>query len=239
MADANQTGLRARLQARTGKQIRELREAAGLSQAALAEMVGTSQQTIDRIERGETQRSSFIPDIFAALGVPREGRMPTTDELQRDLSSFDVLKKPAPLLHPFFIEISPDEMPVFVLAEDERHLFVSPEPIQAMLRPPPLMKVRGAYALKLATDVMAPVYRRGEVALVHPFLEPRLGDDVIFRETADSFLVDIGTLLEEPRDGRDWHFLQWGQPAGDQEQFATRRDSPIGHVIFGKYRHLS
>lgn len=49
--------------------IRAARELKGWSQAALAEMVGTSQQTIDRLERGETGFSRYREPALKALGL--------------------------------------------------------------------------------------------------------------------------------------------------------------------------
>lgn len=52
-----------------GARIREAREAAGLSQTDLARLAETTQQTIDRIERGVTRRSKAISSILAALEI--------------------------------------------------------------------------------------------------------------------------------------------------------------------------
>lgn len=52
-----------------GAAIRAKREALGWSQAKLAELAGTSQQTIDRIERGATEHSRAIPRVMDALGI--------------------------------------------------------------------------------------------------------------------------------------------------------------------------
>lgn len=40
-----------------------------MSQAALAERVGTSQQSVDRIEKGQTRASRHIRRIIEALGL--------------------------------------------------------------------------------------------------------------------------------------------------------------------------
>lgn len=50
-----------------GDRVRAGREALGISQAGLAQRVGTSQQTIDRIERGETTHSRYIVPIMSIL----------------------------------------------------------------------------------------------------------------------------------------------------------------------------
>lgn len=56
-----------------GAKIRRLREARGWTQAHLASRVGTSQQTIDRIERGETEFSRWIAPALEVLSDEESG----------------------------------------------------------------------------------------------------------------------------------------------------------------------
>jgi transcriptional regulator with XRE-family HTH domain len=55
-----------------GAKIREAREAKGWSQARLGDEVGTTQQTIEKIEAGRIKRTSYMTDILFALGLPYE-----------------------------------------------------------------------------------------------------------------------------------------------------------------------
>lgn len=55
-------------------QVRERRTDLGLSQARLAELANTTQQTIDRIERGETLHSRALPKILAILDIDLQPR---------------------------------------------------------------------------------------------------------------------------------------------------------------------
>jgi transcriptional regulator with XRE-family HTH domain len=50
-----------------GKQVRAARERRGWSQVRLAEFAGVSQTTIDKIERGVTKQSRYLPNIARAL----------------------------------------------------------------------------------------------------------------------------------------------------------------------------
>lgn len=52
-----------------GQRIRDARERAGLTQTDLGTKVGTSQQTIEKIELGKVSRSSFIYPIYEVLGL--------------------------------------------------------------------------------------------------------------------------------------------------------------------------
>ena len=51
--------------------IKRARKAKGFSQLQLAKRVGTTQQTIDRIEAGQIEYSSFFPAIAEELGIDR------------------------------------------------------------------------------------------------------------------------------------------------------------------------
>lgn len=62
-----------------GAEIRALREAAGLTQAQLAEAIGTSQQTVDRIERGETRWSRSASPALTFLRLARSGAVKPDD----------------------------------------------------------------------------------------------------------------------------------------------------------------
>jgi transcriptional regulator with XRE-family HTH domain len=51
-----------------GKDLREMRERAGLSQRALAEMVGMTQMSIFRIERGKSGNVETLAKIAGVMG---------------------------------------------------------------------------------------------------------------------------------------------------------------------------
>lgn len=69
----NQTEIGDRLAAEWGQAVRRRREARGLTQATLGKACDTTQQTIDRIERGETIPRDRLKVILAArLGLPVE-----------------------------------------------------------------------------------------------------------------------------------------------------------------------
>lgn len=244
MSDEKVPGLISRLAAKNGERIKAMRESLGLTQAQLAEKVRTTQQTVDRIERGETAQSKFVPEILKALGVERGQRAPTEQELADDIRSIgQVLSSnlsdrhrpnAPPIIHSEFIEILPDEMPVYILQEVGA-LKLLPDAVQAIVRPPPLVRVRNAYGVLINTKAMYPSLRPGDIALVHPHLPPRVRDEVLFRASPKSEDVDIGVLLGEPEavPGADWHFMQWQED--HEDQFLSTLEYPIAHVIIGKY----
>lgn len=54
---------------RIGTRLRKLRTTARLSQAALAEKAGVSQQLVSQLERGENERTTELPALARALNV--------------------------------------------------------------------------------------------------------------------------------------------------------------------------
>ena len=60
----------------SGQDIAKARAAQGLSQQALADLVGLSQPAIQKIETGETRRSKFLPEIERVLGLSSDASRP-------------------------------------------------------------------------------------------------------------------------------------------------------------------
>lgn len=77
------------------ERVTELRKARGLSQADLAKLVGSSQQSIDQIERGRTRRSTRLHELARALGTSPDyllgadagGKLPTPLVTERSVPS--------------------------------------------------------------------------------------------------------------------------------------------------------
>ena len=55
-----------------GARVRKAREAKGWTQARLAREIHTTQQTIEKIELGKVRRTSFLTEIYEALGARTE-----------------------------------------------------------------------------------------------------------------------------------------------------------------------
>lgn len=75
--------------------VKELREAMGISQAALADMVGTSQQQIDKIEKGKIKHSRIFPALERVLlpenmiGCHPWCRPPRRQDLEEAIATVD------------------------------------------------------------------------------------------------------------------------------------------------------
>lgn len=77
---------------RFGEVVKEYRGYKKLDQAQLGVLVGTSAQNIGKIERGETRKSGFAPDICVILDIPEE-KLPKSlkDLVVRSRATADVL----------------------------------------------------------------------------------------------------------------------------------------------------
>jgi transcriptional regulator with XRE-family HTH domain len=62
-----------------GSSIRAAREAKGMTQAELAEKIGTSQQTVDKIERGIMKRTTYLPEIYQVLDIAETAKPVSTN----------------------------------------------------------------------------------------------------------------------------------------------------------------
>lgn len=69
-----------------GKRIETLRNQLGMSQSELAKRVKTTQNTIHKIETGETKRSGFIPAIAEQLGCTTEELLGAGEAPKAELS---------------------------------------------------------------------------------------------------------------------------------------------------------
>jgi len=92
---------------------------------------------------------------------------------------------PAPAAH---------ELPVFgqVAGAALGATLLSADPVETVPCPPGLARVRGAYALIVAGESMAPRWSTGDMVFVHPHRPPRPGDHIVVREkTAEGTRVTV------------------------------------------------
>lgn len=196
-------------------EIRRRREDMGLSQARVAELANTTQQTVDRVESGVTKHSRALGRILQVLGLdpPRLTVVPT-EILQR---------APAGLQ---------GELPIYASAQGgPGEMIITYDPIDYVARPDPLATVKDGYAMYVVGDSMSPAYEQGDLALVNPHLPFRNGDDVlVFREIG----ADVAAILKRlVRAGANEWTLEQFNPA---KRFALpRAEWPRCHVIVGKY----
>jgi phage repressor protein C with HTH and peptisase S24 domain len=201
-------------------QIRAAREARGLSQAELAARVGTSQQTIDKIERGEVVHSRYLSRIREQLAIEEN---PTHH-----------VPEAIPAAVPL---VGVRDLPVFGSVEGGGGaVIVSSEPVDFVRRPAPLAQVKDGYAILVSGESMVPAFEPGDTVLVHPHLPPVRDCDVVLygRDRDDNEVVTIKRLVRSST--KEWYLRQWNPPAGGKPEFTLpRKDWPKCHRIVGKY----
>lgn len=165
-----------RLMAASGSEIREARERIGMTQAELASRAGTNQQTIDRIERGLTKQSKFVPEIRQALGLPFLPDDITESMLKFSGAYGDRIGTRARIADPF--DQDAEKMPVFALEPGDGALVVSVEPRTYLPRSYPVEGALHSYGIIVPDDSMEPVLRPNEIAVIDPDAAPDWGTEV-------------------------------------------------------------
>jgi len=157
-----------------GKRIEAARVARGWSQAQLAVAAGTSQSTVDRIEKGAGKRNSgAIITVMRALGLPID----TPPLTPASLPEWQAMKR-APEKELFS---SAERMPVYALAEGgEGVALIDREAFEYVDRPYILKDVAAAYAILIDGDSMFPAFEPGDKAWVNPKLPPQRDYKCIF-----------------------------------------------------------
>ena len=137
-----------------GEKIKVLREHLGRSQASVAEAVGTTQQTVDRIERGAVSHSRYALPMLEWLEAIGSGQPDRDGGWRRTMAKVS--------------------NPVPTLILDTRGIAADGEPVEA---PPFLQESRGGYSVLLSSGVRGPagdvLLRAGDRLFVDPLANPR------------------------------------------------------------------
>lgn len=206
-----------------GQKVRALREARGWSQDRLAAEAGATQTTIDKIERGETRRSRFLPDIARALEIGIEEIDP----------GFAAVRKAGDFRPPPDLVSDDQPLPVYAAAEGgDGTMILSSEAIDQSPRPYMLRGVREAYGILVTGESMVPAFRPGDVAWVDPRLPPMRGAEAIIYRIDEDGGEARASIKEMVRwtDG-EWVVQQWN-PA--KEFKLPRAQWPKCHRVVGR-----
>lgn len=201
---------------RIGERVRQRRLMLRLSQEDVARAAGTTQTTIEKIENGKSQRSRFLPAVFAALDLP-------LTELA-DAGRLIADHHPPP--------VGAKDLPVYSSAEGGPGgtIFLA-DPIDFVLRPDPLANVRDGYAMYVVGESMSPAFEQGDLILINPHLPHRSGDDVlVYRIEDGQYEAAVKRLVKATPES--WHLEQFN-PA--RNLALPRAAWPTCHVIIGKY----
>jgi transcriptional regulator with XRE-family HTH domain len=207
--------------------VRKARANKGLSQPELARRVGTTQQTIDKIEAGIVKHSRFLPAIAVELGVSldRVLRFRHKDSGVAAIAGHTLLS-------------GDRDLPVYAAMQGGSGVQVlSSDPVEYVLRPEPLARVRDCYGVIVADDTMAPEARSGDVALVNPHMPPRVGDTCVFRSAKADGSEHVCIKHLRKVSDKDWYVSEWRGPDGDQRDYTLKRaDWPVAHVTIGFFK---
>lgn len=164
------------------EKIRARREELGLSQAALAKRVGLSQPAIDKIERGGVLRTRAAPALARELNLPLVEIDADLASASYDLSAEPNAGAPKPVQMPVH-----DRIPVYgqAVGGDDGRFVMNGQRLMDIFCPPPLVGVKGAYAVIFYGTSMEPRYFAGEAGWVNPHLPVRKGDFVVAQIRSD------------------------------------------------------
>lgn len=213
-----------------GDKIRAARERLGLSQAELGRLSGgCSQATIEKIEKGETLRSKFLPFIAARLGLP----LAELDAAYAAVAGPAAAGQTTDLSR---LVTGARTFPVYSAAEGgPGEVIRSVDPMEWIPRPDPVAHVRDAYGMVIAGESMVPEFRPGDTAIINPLL-PVIGGEVylFYREKDGEARATIKQLRRASADS--WHVRQHNPPDGAKPDFTLpRKEWSICHRVIGKF----
>lgn len=211
-----------------GEKIRKRREELGLSQAQLGKQAGGfSQATVEKIEKGITTRSKFLPGIARRLGLPLEEISPDLAGLPEPVAPAFTLPTQNYYSRDFKIYASVEGGPGEIIR--------STEPIDVIPRPAAVAHVKEAYGLVITGESMVPEFRPGDTALVNPKM-PIIGDAVyiFYAELHGEARATIKHLRRQT--AQEWLVSQHNPPPRKPHDFSlSRKEWQWAHRVFGKH----
>lgn len=168
------------------QRLKEAREQAGLSQAALADRLRTTQQAIQQAETGKSKRPRYLLEAAKALGVSVEwlmyGDLVRSTEGFQDYRNTNVKEAP---------RSSQEGMRMLNVHESKLGgpnggAIILPDVCDTVPCLPQLTAVQKAYAVYMYDHSMAPRFRASDVLYVQPGVPVKAGDDVVIK-------LDIGS----------------------------------------------
>jgi phage repressor protein C with HTH and peptisase S24 domain len=169
-----------------GKAIRAAREKLGMSQAALGEAVGIKQASVQAIEKGETARSKYLPQLARALAIkPEMIGLPSYENLSPPAFAQEVY--PVGGTEPILRRPGARTLPVLGITmggdtdydpDRPADFWMNGEVINYVARPRSLENAKDAFALYVDGTSMLPRYRAKDMVVVQK-VAPTSGDDVV------------------------------------------------------------
>ncbi|NUU41407.1 helix-turn-helix domain-containing protein [Tardiphaga robiniae] len=207
-----------------GQVVRAAREAKNLSQAQLGRLIGVKQQSLDAIERGETQRSKFLPEIVKELDIsPQSVGLPSEAPQPPGMAAVG---------SPYAAR----DFPIYTAAEGgPGEIIRSTDPVDWWPRPVEVQHVKGTYGMYVVGTSMVPAFEPGHVAVVNPNL-PHIGEKTYIFYSEDNDGQARATIKRLRRATHDtWHVTQHNPPRGQKSDFELPRKLwAVAHRIVGR-----
>jgi phage repressor protein C with HTH and peptisase S24 domain len=166
------------------ERLRSAREAAGLSQSALARAIGVKPQSIQALESGKARRTTHLLAIARILRVDPSWLESGNGALSRpagDAAPGREVAEDRVELPP--VGELPRDVPVYGVAAGGKGSWAdfhfNGELIDHVRRPWGLQHAANVFAVHVIGSSMAPRYEEGDLVFVHPGRPVRIGDDVI------------------------------------------------------------
>lgn len=144
-----------------------------------------------------------------------------------------VSEQNAPAIVPGAQLVGDKDLPVFGTAQGgSGALIVTDQPVDWVVRPDPLLRVRDGYGMIVTGDSMEPAIKAGSIALVNPHLPPRPGDLCIFRNHADDGSTHVAVKEYRGETEAAWKVRQYNPP----KDFTYKKTEwQIRHRVVGSY----
>ncbi len=217
--------------------MRELRQAAGLSQERLAELAGTSQPQINKLETGQRKMTvDWAVKLAHPLGVEPAALLGL--DLPPAGTAGGMMPRPAraavpPLVRtPATAAQQPGKsasMPVRAAARGgvDQEMFLEDGPIDWIVRPDYLKNARDPYAMYVVGESMMPRFRPAQLLHVNPHKPPAPGAGVVVVKRNKAVLVK-----EFVRRGPEAVVLREYNPA-DREFAVPLEELDTLHTVVG------
>jgi len=203
--------------------VRELREALGLSQSALARRIGVTPQAIQQLEDGKVRDPRYIVALAEVLGVPPVA-----------LAGKGAAGGAGPVYPIRHEPLGRKDLPVYASAQGgpDGSMVFTYDPIEWRERPSILENVPDAFAMYVVNDSMEPRYRQGDLLLVHPRRPVRPGNDVLCVKVSENrdHVAMIKQLVR--MNAREIVLLQFNPR---REIIIKRKDLASLHRVLGAY----
>jgi transcriptional regulator with XRE-family HTH domain len=178
--------------------LRELRQAAGLSQEKLAELAGTSQPQINKLEAGQRKMTvDWAVKLAKPLGVEPtvllglEGDvMPAgANEMMKYMAG--ARSAAARGVSPAAMNNSHENMPVRAAARGgvDQEMFLEDGPIDWVKKPDYLKNARDPYGMYVVGESMMPRFRPAQILHINPYKPPACGAGVIVVKRNQAILI--------------------------------------------------